>query len=47
MCGQWFPAHEIRPETKKNSRRFEEVTHAYDVKPDKNGDVGFTNHAKI
>ena len=36
------PLTKFDPETKKFTR-FEEVTHAYDVKPDKNGDVWFTN----
>src|SRR5580704_14243535 len=36
------PLTKFDPETRKFTR-FEEVTHAYDVKPDKNGDVWFTN----
>lgn len=36
------PLTKFDPETRKFTR-FEEVTHAYDVKPDKNGDVWFTS----
>jgi virginiamycin B lyase len=36
------PLTKFDPETRKFTR-FEEVTHAYDVKPDKSGDVWFTN----
>ena len=36
------PLTKFDPETKKFTR-FEEVMHAYDVKPDKNGDIWFTN----
>jgi virginiamycin B lyase len=36
------PLTRFDPETGKYTR-FEEVSHAYDVKPDKNGDVWFTN----
>jgi len=36
------PLTKFDPETRKFTR-FKEVTYAYDVKPDKNGDVWFTN----
>jgi virginiamycin B lyase len=38
------PLTKFDPETKKFTR-FEEVNHAYDVKPDKNGDVWFTSRS--
>ena len=37
-----FPLTKFDPETRKFTR-FEEVSGSYDVKPDKNGDVWFTN----
>jgi len=40
------PLTKFDPETKKFTR-FEEIKHAYDVKPDKNGDVWFTSRAPL
>jgi virginiamycin B lyase len=40
------PLTKFDPETKKFTR-FEEVKHAYDVKPDKNGDVWFTSRVPL
>ena len=40
------PLVKFDPETKKFTR-IEEVKHAYDVKPDKNGDVWFTSRSPL
>ncbi|MGD0964103.1 MAG: carboxypeptidase regulatory-like domain-containing protein [Candidatus Acidiferrales bacterium] len=40
------PLTKFDPETRKFTR-FEEVNHAYDVKPDKNGDVWFTSRSPL